>query len=534
MPQFNPHCNQLYFYHKRQKARRKAVDTYGDFASYTGLMGQFFTGGRTRFPAASTAAIAAKRYTAHKVQFISDDDYTNNFYIYLWCGYTKTSGTPTETNNANSFDVVGASMHAFISGAWSIQTLISNAMANQVTVLPGGLLRIGPFRFPVWVPPETLMSVVLRVNLPSDTAFLVTNHVNRQGTNEGATQTIASSDFSLTVTGNLGGSDGRFAGEIFAPSFITCEHKDGLRTPVFWCDGDSIEWGKNTNENILISTTYGSMGALAMAMDSKTGKRRYPYMISAIPGISAGELKSRAAWAKRLDLIRMCPNRPYTHMITNQNNNVGGTYAQFKSDISTYAGVMKDESRYWGDREAPLYHLGILPKPGTTNWATDQAGQTGSGQIYPSSNRWLLEADLLAGLVPNIDSMFKLERVKFDLADERDKWKVLSFVSAIATGGYTSGAGSIVLNDNPGKGAMIVVDPGGANQAARHITATPTGTGPYTCQMEASIPNSFLAGVVVKTTLVGDTGTSGGTHPSTPGAELWSLDIIDELAARFG
>ena len=116
--------------------------------------------------------------------------------------------------------------------------------------------------------------------------------------------------------------------------------------------------------------------------------------------------------------------------------------------------------------------------------------------------------------------------------DNRDRWKLTGFSTTIATN-YVSGATSIILTHNPGVGAMIVAQPGGVN-GARHVTAV-TGSGPFTCTIESGIASSaLLAGVVVKSTYAGDSGSTGGTHPATPGHVEWSLDIAEDLGARFG
>lgn len=488
------------------------------------LDGWYFTGGRMRFPTSLGQATAGKEYTSHKSLWISDDFEQNNFYIALGNFYTDNTGL--EADGSHSFTLVGASLHAFYGGSWHIVTIISNALANPITFAPGHSQLIGPFTFPAAVPAESQMACILRVNTTTN-AFVPTCIKLRAGTNEGSKQTTQTSDFDLTATGSLGGSDGRLGGELIAPFFIIAKPTLDLDRPVFWCDGDSILWGKNSNENNLPGTTTGGMGAVAIAMESKSGKRRYPFCNSSIPGRSPDD-----AWTRRRDLIRLCPNRPYTHIITNHLNNVGGTYANFKSLISDQCGEYKTESRYWNNPACPIYHVGSLPKPGSTDWCTSFANQTGTGQTYPTANRWVFEAELLAGTVANIDGILKMERVKYDLSTERDRWALTAYSSTVAAN-YTSGATSISLTDNPGVGAMIVIDPGGIN-GARHVTAV-SGSGPYTCTIESGITSSsIVSGMTVKSTNVGDNGSSaGGTHPSTPGHVLWSLDIIEDLAARF-
>lgn len=139
---------------------------------------------------------------------------------------------------------------------------------------------------------------------------------------------------------------------------------------------------------------------------------------------------------------------------------------------------------------------------------------------------------MLAGNVPGIDAAIKNERLKYDLADNRDRWKLTGFSTTVAVN-YTQNTTSISLTHNPGVGAMIVVEPGGTANAARHVTAV-LGTGPFTCTIESGINVAGInAGDPVGSTYAGDTGATGGTHAATPGHILWALDIAEDLAARF-
>lgn len=249
-----------------------AGDQSDDF--YLGLNGWFFTGGRMRLPNARGTVAASEEFTAHKSMWISDDFPQNEFYIGLGNFYTDNTGA--EKTDVTAFSLVGASLHAFVGGVWQIKTIISNALANPVAFAAGQLRLIGPFTFADWIPAETQMACILRINTTAG-AFLPTSIKLRNGTNEGASRTVEASDFHLTATGALGGTDGRFDGELMCPAFIIAKPQNPLDRPVFFCGDDSITWGKNSNENNLPGTTYGSMGAVAIAMNSKTGKRRYPF-----------------------------------------------------------------------------------------------------------------------------------------------------------------------------------------------------------------------------------------------------------------
>jgi hypothetical protein len=483
--------------------------------------GVFFTAGRMRLPTALGTVTAGKEVTAHKSSWVSDDFEQNDFYIAIGNFYTDTQGVEA---NGSAFTLQGASVHAFYGGTWKFVTLISAALANPLEFAAGQVRLIGPFTFPAWVPAASPMSCVLKISAATNATIPVSIR-NRTGTFESATITTAGSDASLEDVDGLGGSDGRLGGQLFAPHLVAARAKDGLTRPVFRIEDDSIAWGKNSNENVLVGATHGAMGAVALAMESKVGKRRYPYANCASPGISPDDLTPL-----KDALIKLFPNRPYTHIIMNASNNVAGPYAAFKASISGRALKLKTDSQFWGDAPVPILHLGALPKPGTTNWATDLAGQTGGIDI--TADRFLLETDIRANAVPGIDYLVKNERIRYS-PSQRDKMALTGFTSAIATGGYTSGAGTINLDHDPGVGSMLVVNPGGGDQAARHVTAV-SGTGPFACTLETSFGTTWIAGVVVKTTYTGDSGPTGTTHPATPGHVLWSLDIAEDLGARYG
>lgn len=501
-----------------------------DFAKFAGsrssqpLDGWFFTAGRMRLPNARGTVAASEEFTAHKSMWISDDLEQNEFYIALWNGYIDNTGE--EKVDVTPFDLAGSAMHAFYSSAWHTKIFNSVALANPIAFAAAHMQIVGPFVFDDWVPNESQMAQILRINTTAG-AFLPTNIKLRNGTNEGASRTIATSDFHLTATGALGGTDGRFDGELMCPSFIIAKPRTLMSRPVFLGDGDSILWGKNSNENNLPGTTTGAMGAFSIAMESKSGKRRYPFANFGCPGMGPDDSR-----VYRDDLIKLCPNRPFTDILINDLNNIGGTAQQITDAVSEKALHLKELSTYWGDPEATVLHLGVLPKPGTTDWCTTLENQGSSGINYPGSARFGFETNLLAGLVPGVDGYIKNERLKYDLGDNRDRWKLTDFSTTVAVN-YTQNATSIQLTDNPGIGAMIVVEPGGTANAARHVTGV-SGTGPFVCTIESGIN---VAGInatdPVKTTLAGDNGSTGGTHPASPGHVLWSLDIIEDLAARY-
>ena len=499
---------------------------------YVGLSGYFFAAGRLRTPGKLGQATAGREYSAHKVEFYSPPYPSNHFRCAFPGHFTLANGSvPSERAIPNSYFIEGHALQAFIGGSWIVvtgsfgggQSVVIDPATNEVGVLGDDIV------FPHNVPPNTRMAIVtcLHVNTDDNVGVSVRDRV---GTYEGARASASSQIAHLKNTGPLGRPHDRIGGRLFAPSFIVAKPFLGLDRPVFWVNGDSIGWGANSNENILVGTGYGGFGFIDLALEDDTRSRRTPFYNSCVPGVGAGEQQYRSAWSRKLDLIKLVPNRPYTHIITQHyGNGPSGDYETvFKPSMKAYFSLLKSESQSWGNPASPIFQTRPIPFPGSTDWVTSLAGESPSMSPYPAAVRWRFDADLLAGDVyTDIRGTIDTNRdYAFDQFANRDKIAIIPFSTTLAAN-FASGNAAISLADPVAVGDMVVVDPGGTNQA-RHVIEV-VGS-PYTAMLESPINRSYGSGVNVRISYVGD---SMGVHPATPGHVLISRSVIDWKAVMF-
>jgi hypothetical protein len=493
----------------------------------------YFAAGRFRSPTALGTVTAGKESTVHKVEFYSPAYPTTDFRFGIPAHYTKGDGSVPSEFAVSSFQLAGFAMHAFIDGQWETNVCINTASAVSVNASENSVGFITPsVSFSKAVPPNTRCAAVSRVVLANGAAIGVSVR-NRTGTNEFAR--IDATDAQLINTGVLTGTDGRLGGQLFAPSFAIARPTSGLDRPVFWINGDSIAWGKNENENVLVGNTYGGMGFIARALEDDARSRRMAFYNSAIPGVGPGEQKSRDAWDMKLDLIRLCPNRPYTHAITEHYNNLSGSNSQFQANMASYFATLKAETNAWGTGTCLVYQSAPIPRPNSSDYHTSVANQgSDPNGVYPTGPRWLFDADLRSGFFSNVgvDGVVESNRdyALDSTTDDRDKVDVLSYSSNL-TSALASGNTQVSVADTPAVGDYLIVDPGGANMQGRHVTGV-SGAGPFVATCETAFSVSLPTGAAVKTSLVGD--TPPGLHPSSPGhvriADVW----IDWKNGTFG
>lgn len=509
-------------------------------AAWFGNTGYFFATGRLRSPTLLGTSAAATQFTAHKVVGTTPPYWTNNYRFAFPGHYTRADGiTPSEIICPNNYNVAGFSMMIWINGAWVIKTAWDTS-APKTVVAGAGYMMDGSTEivFDTPVPPSTPYQIVTRINMLASGDKLPMSCKNRAGTFENAAQTVVGSNFHLTVTGGQSGSDGRLGGMVYAPSFGICKQIGGLTRPVFWVNGDSIGFGKNENENNLPELSTGAVGYLSRALEDETRSDRMSFYNSCIPGVGQEEQKTRTPWQYKLGLIEMCPNRPYTHIITEHMNNAsGGDYtAAFKPRMITYYAFLKTCSTFWGDTAAPIYQTLSIPRPDGSDYGTSRVNQGSSGENYGISNRWLFDADLLkgdvytdlAGVIPTND------RYSYDHERADGKWDRTQVpgYEAVLTTALTSGDQFVNVNKKPRDPNLqfIVLEPGTAN-AGRHVTSiVSNGDGTWRLNLDATLAYNKPIGTRVAGSYWGD---SVGLHPNTSGHKLIAQDVIDWKNNQF-
>jgi hypothetical protein len=322
------------------------------------------------------------------------------------------------------------------------------------------------------------------------------------------------------------GTDGRIGGGIYAPSFVIAQSTAGLDRPVFLVNGDSIGYGKNEFETFSTST-YLSMGFVGRGLDDDLSSRRMAYYNSCIPSVGI-EQKVRTGWNRKLDLIKLCPNRPYTHIITEHYNN-GWLISTYRDEFNLYYNLLKSESRYWGDNAALIYQSRPIPRPSSTNWCTTLGGQPSTNEALTDIKWAGFDADLVSGYFPQIAGSIDSNRdYAFDQTTNRNKIKVNTFATTLAAD-YTSGATTCSLVDAPSVNDQLIFN-AASSSGATYVRAV-SGTGPFTVTIFQGVTGAKLTGASIVGTYSGD---QIGLHPATPGHTLIKNAWVDWKNGLFG
>ena len=484
-------------------------------------LGFYFASGRFRNPQNAAAIAAGNEYRVDRGEMWSPAYVTREYGFQLPASYMQGDGT--EVDLPNSFNVEAVYIHAFIGGAW-VSHLVP---ASAVTVNPG----VGVFiqgTYPQDIPPNTRLLFSIASNVPAGGSMLAAMAPSQAtGRLEGARWGSSSQLAQAAGTAALTGTDGRIAGAIYTPSYVVFKPKVALDRPVFWVHGDSIAWGKNEMEQYLASA-YLAHGFVGRALDDDTRSRRMPYCNTAIPGTSATLQVTRNSWSRTLDRFRQCPNRPYTHIITEHYNNGAFTDAGYRDRAKAYYGVLRAESVFWGNAPAPVYQTRCIPRVGGTNYATSLAGQAMAPAL--TETKWQFDADVRDGYFTELAGSIDVNRdFAYDQDANRNKVKLDPFLTT-TTASFASGGTSIQLNDAVAVGDFLVVDPDGPNPRGSHVRSVSGSQGAYIALLGAALTASFASGVTVKKSYMGD---GIALHPSTPGHILIAGAIIDWKSATF-
>lgn len=491
--------------------------------------GEFrFVAGRLRAPIQLSVVRTEQTYSAHKVAFISPEYVTNRFRV-AYAGHVFDPQLPGEMDMPDAYAIEGISLQALIDGRWQV---VRGTFAGQeaVQVSPGVGVLSDDIVFPAAVPANTPMASVVAIRASAGQRVPVNSRA-RVGTDEGAVgDGWQSRRFLLDVGGAWEGPDGRFSGRLVTPTYIVGVGGD---RPVFWVDGDSIGYGKNGNENELTGARFhdgtGALGYIAMALEERRRSRRMAFGMTCVPGVRFAERAVRANWGRQLDLLRLVPNRPYTHIISQHGNSgpQGGYENAFVPAIARYYELVQAESAAWGDGPAPIYQTRSIARPGA--WPTSLAAQTRAGAQPGYAARWAFDADLagerfaaLAGCIPT-NTYYG-----YDQGDHWDKIAVPTF-SAVVTRPCAAGEREVLLSAAPVVGTFLLFGPGQENLGA-HVVSVTDGF-PVRVLLEQGFDRAIAAGLPVQAVLAAD---GAGVHPATAGHERIAAAMVDWKVTAFG
>ena len=490
--------------------------------------GQYrFVAGRLRSPTQLGLVRAEQAYSAHKVAFVSPEYPTNRFRV-AYAGHYFDPELSRELDLPTPYEIEGISLQAYLDGRWVVAHGRFGGREG-VLVAPGVGVLSDDVVFPVAVPPNTPMTSVVAIRAVAGQQLPVNSRA-RVGTDEGAVGARRQSQREqLDVGGAPRGDDGRFGGRLVTPSFIVGV---GGERPVVWVDGDSIGYGKSGNENELTGGDFhegtGALGFIAVALEERRRSQRMAFGMSCVPGVRFGERGVRANWARQLELIRLVPNRPYTHII-GQHGNSGpdGDYeVAFRPAMQRYYDLLAAESAAWGDAPAPIYQTRSIPRPGV--WPVSLAAQSPSAAPLASAVRWAFDADLVAGRFAELAGCIPTNTYYgYDQAQHRDKIAVPDF-SAVVTKTCAVGEREVDLSGRPAVGDFLLFGPSG--NLGAHVVSVTDGE-PVAVRLEHSFADEIAAGTLVQAVLAAD---GAGLHPSSAGHERIAAAVVDWKAAVFG
>lgn len=498
--------------------------------------GYYFAAGALRENQTESNALDdTNRFSVHRVEFFSPAYPTNNFRVPLPGYWTTTVPTyvpasdtnPSERDASNAYTVEGAYMHAFVGGVWLSKPIPNSA----VTVQPGVGVLLPDCIFDGPVPANTRMMFSGALNVPNGGKMMAGKAPSAAvGRLEGARMGASSQLGQAAGTAALTGTDGRIFGGIFCPPWIVAKAVGGIDRHVVLVHGDSKFYGKNYFE-AYNAMPYLSLGPIAECLDTDTGGSiRIPYANISIPSIGV-EQRNRANWSRKLDLIRLVPNRPYTAIVTNSYNN--GWLADINGDgyrvhFGKYYDILRAESRAWENAAAPLYQDRPIARAGGSKWATTLVDQSPEAL---TDQKWAgFDIDLVNGYFNQLAGKIDSNRdFAADTGSSRNKVKVSPKTYTLAADA-ASGATSISLVELPTVGDNLIMNPNSA-AGASYIRSF-SGSGPYTALTYQGVAIALLAGAVIQTSYVHD---NVGLHPSNIGGKAMQTAQLEwKVAALSG
>lgn len=468
-----------------------------------------FAATRLRWPLAQRTAHATNRFYCSKFRFASPDYDVIDPRFFLPGFYTDTND---EFAVANTITVEGISI--LVGATW---TAAPGSWPQTIDpALVPGLLTAA---IPVTIPANTYVEGRVVYNVPTAGASSIPAVTPNTGAGHseavlGGTSSLAAKLTDGTSVGNSGGHS-----DIYCPAFMVAKGGDGR--PVFILVGDSIGFGSNEVSPIAFRSARGEFGFLARGLDDNTTTKRLAYGHFCIPGNRPSDWSNRSEWARKLDAVKMVFDQegawPFDEVISEHGTNSvpTGTYASaggLREAMEQYFDLMQSE---WGK---PITQTELLPKPTSTDGFATLANQSNdSNNIYPTGQRWLLNADIggADGLGDPashfrargdiIGSFAPWRASAYDLAGNRDKLAIRPFSTTLASA-YSSG-NSLVTTASPPVGEIIVV-----NAAWAATVNSVTGSGPYTVSIT---PHGSTSAAPLAAAVQAAAHDFAGLHPSS-------------------
>lgn len=501
----------------------KTIDAGNGYGTSTSRYS--FAATRLRFPIIQRAGHVTNTFYIGEFVFASPDYAVTDPRFAFPTFYSPFAGG--ETAVANNITIEGVSIE--VGGTWYEAPPASFPVVMDPALVPGALLAA----IPVTIPANTLVTGRVAYTFTGNLPTVTPNTAIGLGEgNIGSTSSLAAKLMDGSAVGNSAGHS-----DVYAPCFMVAKGGDGR--PSFIIVGDSIGYGQ-TSSPAQLSSARGESGYIPRGLDDNATSLRLAYSNFCIPGQNPIQWKTRANWAKKLDLLKMVYDQhgawPFDQVISQHGTNSStATYlgaGNLRESMETYFSLITTE---WGK---PITQVEILARPTSTDGYATLVNQSVSiSADYPTGTLWLFNADMgganglgdpaayfrAGGYIE--DSIAPWRYGSYDLINERDKLAIRPFSTTVASA-YTSGS-TISLTAAPTLGEALAI--GNTSPFYCYVTAV-TGSGPYTV--------SFVQTGSTKAISAGETARavphdSSGLHPS-PLAEvaIYAAAIVDWKIAR--
>jgi len=516
-------------------------------AAYTSPDNYYFATNRAKTPGGNMSITSSNKMLVRV--YLGTAPFASHSYRLALPGHTNiTTGVwPTESNLLTDITIDGVSIGYGLTTDPTAATYVAGTIAgtvgavitttNAIGVLTDDIISAAspiPAGYHRWM--QIAMNTPATVSIPAVYQFTPSTSPAIEGTVRGTTVYSATSTVAITP--------GAVPQAAYGPSFVVCKGHSGKAVALIW--GDSISAGLNEQPD---SYTNGISGFISRGLENASTK-----LFGAnfgVPGAGPHQWTYQGrvgSSGNKIDLIKLVPNLPFTHIIsehgTNSVNGIangtvsgttsGGTLdtitglpwntpAGFLAGMKAYSDMLRAEF----GASIPIYQTTIICKGSTiTGWST-AAGTTPNGATLAQGFGFnaQLQTDLVGG---KFASYIDTASIAGDTND-KSKWAVHPFQTTLAAD-YVSLATTCSLVSVTGLsvGDGLIIDPLGlvsqsnpGNGIGSFVIGI-TGTGPYTVTL--SSPRAYTVNPPAGTQVNGEY-TRDGTHPSASMHKLMSVAV---------
>jgi hypothetical protein len=288
----------------------------------------------------------------------------------------------------------------------------------------------------------------------------------------------------------------------FAPTYIVAKGSAGEAVVLTY--GDSIAWCQY--DSFHDTSMHGHPGFIQRGL-AAAGVSGHSIAVPAAMGSHWARNGRSGSVAAKIDLVKLLPNVPFTHMLSEVGTNDCDNWPDGDEFIAGQKAVLQLlRSEFPG---LPLYQTTLLPRGETADMCTTSTQQTpAANTALPAGNLALFNAALLASdLDGTIDGHLDINTPVADPAEPR-KFRLSAAVLTL-TASNTAGVQQIEAAERPRLGDVYYID-----RINREVVGF-SGDGPYRVELNGPVASAHPAGTVFRSTNSHDF-----LHPSSQGHRL--------------